>query len=97
MVRIYVMAINIRNAEVERLAEELARLSNTSRTEAIRIALLGRRQRIAALMPDSGREERLHHFLESRVWPTIPPEAATPWTRDEEDAALGYGECGEPV
>jgi len=91
------MALNIKNPEVERLAEELARLSNTTKTEAIRIALIERRERTAALATASGREERLRHFLESRVWPALPPGVSKHWTRDEEDAALGYGEWGEPV
>jgi antitoxin VapB len=34
------MAINIKNPEVERLPEELARLVGSSKTEAIRQALL---------------------------------------------------------
>jgi antitoxin VapB len=91
------MALNIKNSEVERLAEELARLSNTTKTEAIRIALLERKERVGAPGSAAGREERLQRFLELRVWPTIPPEARRPWTKDEEDAALGYGEWGEPV
>ncbi len=91
------MALNIKNAEVEQLAAELARLSGTSKTEVIRVALRERRERAMALETDSGREERLRRFLESRVWPTIPPEASRTWSKDEEDAALGYGEWGEPV
>jgi len=32
------------------------------------------------------------------VWPTIPAEAGrTAVVQDEEEAALGYGESGEPV
>lgn len=91
------MALNIKNPEVEQLAEELARLSNTTKTDAIRIALIERRERTAAMATSAGREARLRRFLESRVWPTLPPDANRPWTREEEDAALGYGEFGEPV
>jgi antitoxin VapB len=93
----FLLFFNERFPEVERLAAELARLANTSKTEAIRIALPERRERTAALVTGSGREERLRHFLESCVWPTIPPEASRPWTREEEDAALGYGAWGEPA
>jgi len=91
------VALNIKNSEVEQLAEELARLAGTSKTEIIRQALLAHRERVAALGQDGSREERLRDFLELRVWPTIPPEAGRRWTRDEEDAAVGYGEFGEPV
>jgi antitoxin VapB len=91
------MALNIKNLEVEQLAEELAGLSNTTKTEAIRQALLERKERISALTPGTARGDRLLHFLELRVWPTIPPEASRRWTRDEEDAELGYGAWGESV
>lgn len=91
------MALNIKNNEVEHLAEELARLTKTSKTEAIRLALLERRERVSALAPTQDRERRLRQFLELRVWPTIPPKARKRWSKDEEDAALGYGEWGQPV
>ena len=91
------MALNIKNTEVEQLAEELARLAGTSKTEIIRQALLEHRERVAALAPTGSREERLRGFLELRVWPTIPAEAGRRWSRDEEDEAIGYGEFGEPV
>lgn len=91
------MALNIKNAEVEKLAEELARLAGTSKTEIIRQALLEHRERAGALVPAGNREERLRGFLELRVWPKVPAEAGRRWSRDEEDAALGYGDFGEPV
>ena len=40
------MALNLKNAEVERLAAEVARLTGESKTEAIRRALDERRQRL---------------------------------------------------
>jgi antitoxin VapB len=91
------MALNIKNPDVERLAEDVARLTGTSKTEAIRQALLERRDRVAALASSGSSEERLRQFLELRVWPSIPRKARRRWTKDEEDTALGYGESGEPV
>ncbi len=91
------MALNIKNPDVERLAEEVARLTGSSKTEAIRQALLERRDRVAALTSSDSREERLRQFLELRVWPAILRKARRRWTKDEEDAALGYSESGEPV
>src|SRR5215208_644444 len=41
------VALNIKNAEVERLAEEVARLTGESKTEAVRRALSERKQRLA--------------------------------------------------
>jgi hypothetical protein len=40
------MALNIKNAEVERLAAEVAGLANESKTEAIRRALADRKERL---------------------------------------------------
>lgn len=91
------MALNIKNTEVERLAAELARLSHTSKTEAIRQALVERRERLSALSPDVNREELLRRYMELRIWPGIPASASRRWTKDEEESALGYGEYGEPV
>jgi hypothetical protein len=45
----------------------------------------------------NARRERLLAFLESRVWPSLPPNASVPWTKEEEDRAVGFGEHGEPV
>jgi antitoxin VapB len=91
------MALNIKNTEVENLAGEVARLANTSKTEAIRQALLAFRERLAVLSPEANREERLRRFMETRIWPGVPKSASRRWTKQEEEAALGYGEFGEPV
>lgn len=91
------MALNIKNAEVEHLAAELAHIGQTSKTEAIRIALLERRERALHVMPGGSREDRLRQFLEAKVWPLVPEGASRPWTKDEEDAALGYGAEGLPL
>ena len=47
------MALNIRNAEVEKLAESLAKLTGESKTEAVKKALRDRLQRV--LRKRSGR------------------------------------------
>ncbi len=91
------MALNIKNTEVENLASELASLAGTTKTEAIRQALLERRGRLAESSTESERADRLRQFLECRVWPTIPQKARRRWTREEEARYLGYGESGEPV
>jgi antitoxin VapB len=90
------MALNIKNSEVEFLASEVAKLSGTTKTEAIRQSLLDRKASLAAI-PQYSRRERLQRFLELRVWPTVPPKARKRWSRDEEDRRLGYSEWGEPV
>ena len=47
------MALNIRNPETEKLAESLAKLTGESKTEAVKIALRDRLQRV--LRKRSGR------------------------------------------
>jgi antitoxin VapB len=91
------MALNIKNPEVERLAEEVARLTNSSKTEAIRQALLDRRERVAILASAESREESLLRFFRDRVWPQIPKRARRRLSKQQEEAILGYGEFGEPV
>lgn len=87
------MALNIKNAEVERLAEDIARLTGESKTEAIRKALEDRRRQLKG--PNAGRRRHVISFLQQRVWPTIPKkELGRRLTRREEDRILGYGPEG---
>jgi antitoxin VapB len=88
------MALNIKNAEVERLAAEVARLTGESKTEAIRRALEERRRRLKPVSTD-GRRARVVRFLEKKVWPTLPKgQKGKRLTRAEEDEILGYGPGG---
>jgi antitoxin VapB len=88
------MALNIKNAEVERLAADVARLTGESKTEAIRRALEERRSRLKSASGDS-RRARVLRFLEKKVWPGLPKgRTGRRLTRAEEDAILGYGPDG---
>lgn len=88
------MALNLKNAEVERLAGEVARLTGESKTEAIRRALEERRLRLTA--PSSkARRARVLRFLRTKVWASIPKDQlGRRLTSAEEDALLGYGPEG---
>ena len=89
-----VMALNIKNAEVERLAAEVARLTGESKTEAIRRALDERKRRLKRNSVGD-RRDRVLTFLKKKVWPAIPREQlGRRLTREEEDAILGYGPEG---
>jgi len=81
---------------VEALAEELAQLAGTSKTEAIRQALLEQKGRLLLIR---GRDPKLSamRFLEDRVWPKLPPGASRPLTRKQEEKVLGYGPHGTSV
>ena len=88
------MALNIKHAEVERLAAEVARLTGESKTETIRRALDERRRRLKGRSPEQ-RRARILAFLEKRVWATLPEsERGRRLTRAEEDEILGLGPDG---
>ena len=65
------MALNLKNAEVERLAADVARLTGESKTEAIRRALEERRRRLTGRSLEQKRA-RVLRLLETKVWPSLP-------------------------
>ena len=88
------MALNLKNAAVERLALEVARLTGESKTEAIRRALEERRRRLKGPSIEQ-RRRRVLGLLEKKVWPTLPEgERGRRLTRAEEDDILGFGPDG---
>ena len=89
------MALNIKNAEVERLAAEVADLAGETKTEAIRRALAERRQRLALHARPKKRYTEFMRVLVSDIWPSIPTRVlGKRVTRREEDEILGYGPDG---
>lgn len=88
------MALNIKNAAVEQLADELARLTGESKTEAIRVALEERRRRLRGPSTRE-RRRRVVERLRRDIWPSIPKSlrGRRP-TSAEEDVILGYGPEG---
>jgi antitoxin VapB len=89
------MALNIKNPEVEKLAEEIARLTGETKTEAIRVSLAERRARLRFRVTQNARSRRLRRFLEREVWARIPEEqlGRAP-DRAERERILGYGAAG---
>ena len=88
------MALNIKNAEVERLAAEVSRLTGESKTEAIRRALDERKRRLRGRTL-ADRRKRVLTFLKREVWPGIPKDQlGRGLTRAEEDEILGFGPDG---
>ena len=89
------MALNIKNAEVDRLAREAARLAGESKTESIRRALEERVARLRHRVVGADREAALLRYLETEVWPAVPKrERGRRLARREEDRILGYGREG---
>ena len=88
------MALNLKNADVERLAADVARLTGESKTEAIRRALEERKARLKSASVED-RRARVLRFLEKKVWPLAPKgELGRRLTRAEEDEILGFGPDG---
>ena len=88
------MALNLKNADVERLAAEVARLTGESKTEAIRRALEERRNRLR-VAEVAQRRDRVLRLLRTKLWPSLPKQQrGRRLSREEEDAILGYGPEG---
>jgi antitoxin VapB len=85
------VALNIKNAEVERLATEVASLEGTSKTSAILEALKERRAKLARQQARSRRLQEIREFLESEVWVHTERGRARGETDDD---LLGYGPGG---
>jgi antitoxin VapB len=89
------MALNIKDAETERLAREVAGLTGETKTGAIRVALRERKARLLLGGQRASRAERAMALLEGDIWPTIPADVrGTSLTREQEEAILGFGEHG---
>lgn len=88
------MGLNLKNAEVERLATEVARLTNESKTEAIRKALLERKARITASSRRQKRSERVATILNDYRADLKPGLIGHRMKQNEEDDILGFGSGG---
>ncbi len=89
------MALNIKDAETEQLATEVAALAGETKTRAVKVALQERKRRLTRRVAQPDREKALLRFLEDEVWSQIPPKLlGKPISREEEDAILGYGPDG---
>ncbi|MFN8443013.1 MAG: type II toxin-antitoxin system VapB family antitoxin [Caldilineaceae bacterium] len=89
------MALNIKNAQVESLVAEVAKIAGESKTEAVRKALQERRDRLFLTRMGAGSERRLWMLLQNEIWPRIPAaQKGVRLTKKEEESILGYGEAG---
>lgn len=89
------MALNLKNAEVERLVEEVTRITGESKTEAVRKALLERKERLGLHVVKRDRYQEAVQWLEAEVWSKLPPEVlGKRLTKEEEEEILGFGEHG---
>jgi len=80
------MALNLKNAGVERLVAEVASLAGETKSEAVRRALQERLDRLVERRAPVGRATAVRQFLELEVWPLVPEgELGRRMSRDEED------------
>jgi antitoxin VapB len=89
------MAMNIKDAETERLAGEVAELTGESKTAAVRTSLRERRDRLSAQRDYDRRLAEARQFLQDEIWSQIPAdELGKPITKAEREKILGYGPDG---
>jgi antitoxin VapB len=88
------MALNIKNAEVESLAAEVAKLARESKTEAIRVALKERAFRLKSYRGKLTRAERIDAALERFRQEFPSGDFGRPLTKEEEERILGFGPDG---
>lgn len=89
------MALNIKDPVAEKLVAEVAAMAGESKTEAVRVALRERRERLALSGTAVEKSERIRRFLEEKVWPTIPKKfLGKRITKKERERILGYGPHG---
>jgi antitoxin VapB len=90
------MALNIKDPETLRLADEVSTLAGENKTRAVRTALQERKRRLQrGGGTAAGRRAALTDLLEGEIWPQIPAdELGRALSRDEHEAILGYGPEG---
>lgn len=89
------MPLNIKNSEVERLVDEVAKIAGETKTEAVRKALEERRERLAFQLPPRDRRAEVMRYLEREVWPKVASELlGRGLTKEEQEEILGYGPEG---
>lgn len=89
------MSLNLKNAEVEKLVEEVAAMTGESKTEAVRQALAERKERLALFVVRRDRKEEVLRYLQNEVWSRIPSDLLGRGVpQEEQDEILGYGPDG---
>jgi antitoxin VapB len=91
------MTLRIKDKEAEQLATEIASRTGESKSDAVRQALRERHERLGLRTEPRKREPgSLLRYLETEIWPQLPPEALDkpPMTKAEREEILGFGPEG---
>ena len=87
--------MNIKDPETEQLAAEVAKLTGTTKTGAVREALRHERDRLVAERNADERGRRFVQFLREEIWPHVSPEnRGKTITKAEREEILGLGPYG---
>jgi antitoxin VapB len=90
------MALNLKDPEVERLAAEVAEMTGSTKTGAVREALREKRDRLELTRTSRRRRKPgdFRRFLETEIWPQIPAEerGKPPMTKEEMDELVEPGD-----
>jgi antitoxin VapB len=90
------MALNIKDEETEKLVAEVAEMTGSTKTGAVREALREKRDRLELRGGGKGRPQNMREWLEAEIWPLIPEEELDqpPLTKEEVEDILGLGPEG---
>ena len=89
------VALTIKNADVERLATEVAQITGETKTQAIKVALEERRRRLTSGIDPEARAAEALEWLEREVWSHVPAELrGRAHDSHADDQLLGYGPDG---
>lgn len=90
------MALNIKDAETERLVAEVAQRTGQSKTATIRELMREKLSQLDAEVRSDERAEQFMRFLREEIWPQIPEKerGRPPMTKEEKEELLGYGPGG---
>lgn len=84
------MALSIESPEVEELVAALAAMTGETKTEAVRRALVERRERLSLQHAKRERGSDFLRYLAEEVWPKAPPgQLGRRLSRAEESDILG--------
>lgn len=88
------MALNIKDEETEKLVAEVAEMTGSTKTGAVREALREKRDRLE--LRGGGKRQSMGEWLETEIWPQIPDELLDrePMTKAEREEILGIGPEG---
>lgn len=89
------MALNIKDAETERLVAEVAERTGKNKTAVVREAVRKELEGLSRTETPEERAERMLRFMETEIWPHVQPShLGKRITKQEREEILGIGPEG---